>query len=280
MMKNIFIVVLLFIPVLTQAGGGWTQDQGAGFFKLGQNVIIGTQYFTPDGSIEPITTISLYTTSIYAEYGITDRIDGIIYLPFFVRSTLNEERQPNGQLISEGDAFNSIGDTDISIKYGITRGKQVALSASLTLGLPFGQTAGGETGILQSGDGEFNQMISFDAGTGFGNGIYANANLGYNNRTKNFSNELRYGFEAGWSNQKLTGLIRFIGIKPLGDGENTPTNVNNGVFGNRIEYLSFTPEVLYLFSEKIGVSLSAGMAFYGKRILANPNYGAGLFMKL
>tara|TARA_Y100001972_G_C7666757_1_gene337390 strand:+ start:5841 stop:6683 length:843 start_codon:yes stop_codon:yes gene_type:complete len=278
-MRKFILYSLFFSPLLVWAGGGWTQDKGSGFYKLGQNVIIGTQYFTPDGSIEPITTISLYTTSIYAEYGITDRITGILYFPFFVRSTLNEERLSTGQLVTRGDAFNGLGDTDISIKYGITKGKQVALSASLTFGLPLGTTDGGETGILQSGDGEFNQMISLDAGTGFGNGIYANANLGFNNRTKKFSNEVRYGFESGWSNGKLTGLIRFIGIKPIGE-EEAPGNVNNGVFGNRIEYLSFTPETLYLFSDKIGVSLSVGMAFYGKRILANPNYGFGLFMKL
>lgn len=278
-MRNLLFGIILLSPIMTQAGGGWTQDKGSGFYKLGQNIIIGTQYFTPDGSIEPITTISLYTTSIYAEYGITNRITGIVYFPFFVRSTLNEERIATGQVVSRGDSFNGLGDTDVSIKYGITKGKRIALSASLTLGLPLGATDGGETRILQSGDGEFNQMISIDAGTGFGYGIYANANLGYNNRTKNFSNELRYGFETGWSNEKLTGLIRFIGIKPLGD-EGAPANTNNGVFGNRIEYLSFTPEALYLFSDKIGASLSVGMAFYGKRILANPNYGFGLFMKL
>ncbi len=278
-MRKIIFGIILCLPFLTLGGGGWAQDQGAGFFKLGQNIIVGTQYFTPDGSIEPITTISLYTSSIYAEYGITNRITGIVYFPFFVRSTLNEERNSSGQIITRGDSFNSLGDTDVSIKYGITKGKRIALSATLTLGLPLGKTDGGETRILQSGDGEFNQMISLDAGTGFGNGIYANANLGYNNRTKKFSNELRYGFETGWSNQKLTGLIRFIGIKPLGD-EEAPANVNNGVFGNRIEYLSFTPEALYQFSEKFGASLSVGMAFYGKRILANPNYGFGLFMKL
>ena len=278
-MKKIIIGIILSSPFLSMAGGGWTQDKGSGFFKLGQNIIIGTQYFTPDGSIEPITTISLYTTSIYAEYGITDRITGIAYFPFFVRSTLNEERLSTGQLVTRGDSFNGLGDTDVTIKYGITKGKRVALSASLTFGLPLGKTDGGETRILQSGDGEFNQMISLDAGTGFGNGIYANANLGFNNRTKKFSNEIRYGFETGWSNGKLTGLIRVIGIKPIGD-EEAPANANNGVFGNRIEYLSFTPEALYLFSDKIGASLSVGMAFYGKRILANPNYGLGLFMKI
>ncbi len=261
------------------AGGGWTQEKGNGFYKLGQNVIFGTQYFTPAGTIEPITTISLYTTSFYGEYGITDRLTGILYLPFFVRSTLNEERLASGVLQTPGDAFNSIGDTDISIKYGITKGKRIALSASLTLGLPLGSPGGGETSILQTGDGEFNQMVSIDAGTGFSNGIYANVNLGFNNRTKNFSNEFRYGLETGWSNGKLTGLLRLTGVKPLGDGQGTPLNVNNGVFGNRVEYLAFTPEILYQFSKKFGFSLSTGMAFYGKRILANPNFGAGIFLK-
>ena len=280
MRKIITLLLIIIMPGILLAGGGWTQSKGNGFYKLGQSVIIGNNYFAPDGSVIDIRTISLYTTSFYGEYGISDRFTGIVYFPFFVRSTLNEEQTASGTLIEEGDQVNSIGDTDISIKYGWTKNKKIALATTLTFGLPFGNNAGGETGILQTGDGEFNQMITVDAGAGLGLGFYSNISAAFNHRTKGFSDEFRYGLEAGWSNGNLTGLIRFYGIKPLGEeGEINPDQPNS-VFGNRIEYLSFTPEVLYKFTDKIGLSLSAGFATYGKRILANPNLSAGIFMQL
>ncbi|NJM26575.1 MAG: hypothetical protein HC859_14985, partial [Bacteroidia bacterium] len=106
-----------------------------------------------------IVTTSLYSTSFYGEYGITDRFTGIVYLPFFVRSTLNEVRYNQSGNSIPGDAVNSLGDAEVSLKYGLIVNKPIVMSATLTLGLPLGETRGGDQQILQTGDGEFNQML-------------------------------------------------------------------------------------------------------------------------
>ena len=56
--------------------------------------------------------------------------------------------------------------------------------------MPIGNDSGGSQGNLQTGDGEFNQLIQLDAGTGFpigGTNGYANVYVGFNNRTNGFS---------------------------------------------------------------------------------------------
>ena len=275
----IFLLFFLFqLPAV--AGGGWTQPRGSGFFKLGQSVLIAGSYFQPNGEIIEIPTISLYTTSLYAEYGITDRLTTVVYFPFFVRSTLNRTEFVSGLEAEPGDFVNSLGDADVGFKYGLITEGPVVVSAGITLGLPLGETAGGNTNILQTGDGEFNQLITIEASHGFGNvPLYATALLGFNNRTKNFSEEFRYGLEVGYSFNKITAQLRLYGVESFKNGD-ARGGAGNTIFANDTEYLSITPEIAYNLNEKVGITASAGFAAFGSKILASPNYGVGIFWKL
>jgi len=279
MKKYLITLIILTSFVTANAGGGWPQPKKKGYLKLNQWIVIADQYYSPGGDIIPIRTTGVFTTSLYAEYGITDRLTGILYFPFFSRSTLNKQEQPDGTLIDEGDELNSIGDTDLTLKYGLITDKPIVVSASLTLGLPFGNESGGRTELLQTGDGEFNQMLTLEASKSFYPiELYTSILAGFNNRTNGFSDELRYGAEIGYTLGKFTGILRLYGIKPLDNGD-SEAEQTNGVFSNNVEYLSYSPELIYNFSEKAGISLSMGKVFYGKRILANPSYSAGVFLK-
>lgn len=286
-MKRVFIILLLLVFGTTVfAGGGWPQEKGKGYFKLGQNFIIADNFYNLQGDVIGITTISLYTTSFYGEYGITDRLTGVLYMPFFVRSTLNEvERRQSGN-IEPGDAINSFGDTDIGIKYGITQGKSIALAASLTFGLPFGKTAegttdAGEPRILQNGDGEFNQMIMLEASHAFyPKPVYVSVGAGFNNRTKGFSDEFRYSFELGIQPFKnFNAALKIYSTNSLNNGD-SDGGAGSGVFGNNVEYFSFGPELSYELENNIGFTVSAAFATSGQNLLAAPNYGVGVFLKL
>jgi len=280
-MKKIFtLLVLIPLSLSSLAGGGWPQPKGMGYYKLGQNWIISDSFYGPGGDIVRIRTTGLYTTSFYGEYGITNRLTAVLYFPFFVRNTLNEERyRPSGKTVP-GDAVNALGDTDIAFKYGLIVNKPVVLSATLLLGLPFGETGGGESQILQTGDGEFNQMIKFDvSGSLHPTPLYGSAYVAFNNRTENFSDEIRYGVEVGYTFfKKLTAIVKLNVVESLYNGSDAPSE-NNGIFSNNTEYVSPTIEVGYAINEKWGVSWSGGYAFAGKNILASPNFGIGVYLK-
>jgi len=174
-----------------------------------------------------------------------------------------------------------LGDFDLTLKYGLIVDKPIVLSASLTFGLPLGNEAGGETGVLQTGDGEFNTMLTLEASTSFAAGKgYATLLTAYNNRTNNFSDEFRIGGEVGyWMSPKLLTALKVLSVNSMYNGDDFETP-SNGIFSNNIEYVGVTPEVNYFFNEKFGATAAVGFAPYGKRVLASPSYSVGLFMNL
>lgn len=284
-MKKTLLSTLILLGVLVSqiafAGGGWPQKKGKGFFKLGQSFIISDSFYDANGDIIDVTTISLFTTSIYGEYGFTDRLTGVVYVPFFVRSTLNEVERRQSGTIEPGDELNAFGDTDIGLKYALTVDKKIALSVGLTVGIPLGEDQGGESGILQTGDGEFNQLLSLDASHSFYPApVYVSTSIGFNNRTKNFSDEFRYGFEIGYTGFKnITLALKAIGVESFNNGD-TSGSLGNSIFSNNTEYFSFAPELNYDVSDSFGLTASAAFAAYGRRILASPNFGVGAYLKL
>ncbi|MDE0471637.1 MAG: hypothetical protein OXH57_06820 [Ekhidna sp.] len=280
MNKIILIVLMSAFSMASFAGGGWNKKRGAGYFKLSQYVIIADQYFNPEGKlIEVNPRISFYNTAFYGEYGLTDKITTELYFPFLSRSILNSLQRRNGEFV-EGDQVSSLGDTNVSFKYGIDQKGPTVVSVKLTLGIPLGDASGGETGTLQTGDGEFNQMISIDVGHSFYPApFYANASVGLNNRTKGFSEEFRYSVEAGLTLKKFILIGRITSVHSFFNAD-TSDNVSQGVFGNNIEYMSFMPELVYKIKENYGITAAVGTAFSGKQVLANPSYEVGFFFDL
>ena len=280
MRKIASIFLILFITFPSLGGGGWNKKKGKSYLKLSQYALIADQYFNPEGRIiETNRGTAFYSTALFAEYGLTDRITTEIYFPFFTRSLLNNLQRQNGTF-EEGEQVSSIGDTNISFKYGIIQKGATVVSAKVTFGLALGNAAGGSSGVLQTGDGEFNQMLSIDVGHSFYPApVYANASIGINNRTKGFSEEFRYSFEAGLTLNKFILIGRIIGIESFMNG-NPEDSEAQGVFANNLEFLTFMPEIVYKIKENFGVTTAVGTAFFGRQVLANPSFEVGLFLDI
>jgi len=170
-MKKFSLIIILLIcfgPSL-QAGGPWPQAKGDAYFKLSQWWTIFDQHYTDAGLIDPNITTGVFNTFIYAEYGFTDCMTGIINAPFFSRNYSNNlVSRTTNELIIEGDAINTVGAIDVSLKYGLTQpGSSFPVAVTVGFGLPTGKSSGGKLGNLQTGDGEFNQFVQLDAGSGF-----------------------------------------------------------------------------------------------------------------
>ncbi|MFK7908759.1 MAG: hypothetical protein AB8B69_26760 [Chitinophagales bacterium] len=284
---TLFFALLLFGATTAMAGGPWTQSKGKGYFKLSEWWIVFDQHYTDSGLIDPNVTTGIFNTALYAEYGLSDRFTGIVYAPLFSRNYMNNlVSLTTGDVLVKGEALNSIGDIDLSLKYGLTKpGSRFPVSATLLLGIPTGKTGGGDLGNLQTGDGEFNQMLQIDTGTGFQLGkisSYVSASLGVNNRSNGFSEELRYGIEGGLGllKQKLWLIGRLNGVESFKNGETAETTTSTSIFANNSEYTSFSVEANYLLTKKMGVSVSYATAFRGEIIAAAPSYSVGVFLDL
>jgi protein XagA len=273
------IIATCCIASSTFAGGGWPQPKGKGYFKLSQSYILSAKYFDGDGKISDLaSSYGYFATSLYGEYGFTDRLTGIIYMPFFARATKNELKYNQSGTGVPGDALNSFGDTDIAIKYGLIVGKPIVVSVTLLFGLPLGDNGATNASALQTGDGEFNQMLRIDASRSLSNNFYVSAYAAFNNRTKGFSDEVRFGAEVGVTFDKFIPIFKVSTVHSLFNGD--PSTPQNGVFSNNTEFISPSLELNYQLTEKIGISGSIATALAARNILASPNFGVGVYLKM
>jgi len=287
-LKYINIILGLVFTTSAFAGGGWPQPKGKTYLKLSQWWSVGDQHYNDIGLIDDNVTLGIYNTSLYAEHGFTDRLTGIVYLPFFSRTFNNNlVSRTTGEILAPGDAINSIGDADLKIKYGITKpGSKIAVSGSVLFGIPLGNDQGGIQKNLQTGDGEFNQLVQLDAGTGFQlggtTGLYANAYAGFNNRTKGFSDEVRLGAEVGLGikDYKWLFVTRLNILQSLGNGSLSEQITSTSIFANNTEFTSVGFEVNYSITKKVGLSVGYASAISGKIIISSPSYNVGVFVNL
>jgi hypothetical protein len=283
MKKSIFILYLLFVSGSLMADDAWPKPKNSGYFKVAQWWLVANQHYTDQGLIDPNVTNGIYFTNIYGEYGITEKLTGIVYFPFFARSLFNNTvSATTGEILEPGEAINSIGDLDLALRYNLFQKGSTAFSVGLQLGIPLGETAGGVDGVLQTGDGEFNQFLSLEVGQGLQvaaiNG-WTKAYLGVNNRTEGFSDEFRYGIEAGASilKRKITLIARLYGIESFNNGILASEATGTSIFANNTEHLTISPEIAFHFNDKLGISAGFAKPLSGKLIYANTAYSVGVF---
>lgn len=282
------LVFLLMGSMVAHAGGPWPQGKGNGYFKLSEWWIVFDRHYTDAGMTDPNVTTGIYNTALYAEYGLTDRLTGIVYAPLFSRTYMNNlVSNTTGETLVAGEALNSIGDIDVSLKFTLTGAEvKIPVSASIQLGLPTGATDGGSQGNLQTGDGEFNQMLRLDAATsiplGENTGSYLSGYAGLNNRTNGFSEEFRYGVEYGLGllQRKLWLIGRLDGVESFNNGDTVETTTSTSIFANNTEFTSASVEAAYYVTKSIGISFAYATAFRGKIIAAAPSYSVGVLYDL
>lgn len=278
-------LALVAFGTATHAGGPWTHQKGKGYLKLSEYWIVFDSHFTDVGKIDPNVTTGIFNTNAYFEYGIATRFTGVVNATLLSRNYMNNlVSRGTGEVLVPGEAYNSLGDIDLSLKYGLNKpGAKFPIAASVMFGLPTGNPSAGTEGNLQTGDGEFNQMIQLDAGTGFNWGKkvsgYFSTYVGFNNRTNDFSEEIRYGLEsgAGLANNKLWVIGRITGIESLKNGPASGTITSTSIFANNAEYTSMGLEVAYSVTKNLGFSASAAGAFRAEIIAAAPSYSVGVF---
>lgn len=283
---SIALTVLIGLSNNTQAGGGWTLKKNEAYIKVSEWWVVADEHFVRDGLKDPNVTTGIFTTALYAEYGITDRFTASLYAPFFSRNYQNNQvSEVTGDILIPGEALNSIGDFNVGIKYGILKeNSKVKLAVSAKFGLAFGTEQGGSLGSLQTGDGEYNQTLRLDLGVPFQIkkvSFYSNFYTGINNRTENFSDEIRFGAEvgAGLLQNKLWLIAKLNGIQSLQNGS-LDGSTSTGIFANNSEVLSYSVGIAYYATKRFGISAEYTAPISGEITFAAPSYSVGIFWDL
>jgi hypothetical protein len=286
MKKTIILSLLIMFTCSFFTHAQWLEKKGNGYFKLSAWSLEAGQHYTNSGKIDPNATRGIFNLNLYGKYGLSDNWNVIAYIPFYVKSYQNNQvSQITNETLLKGEEFNSFGDMDLGVEYRLFKKSKYAFSTTLTLGIPSGDNKGGSDGSYQTGDGEFNQIIRFNAGASFflfKHSFYAKSYLGFNNKTENFSDEVRAGIETGTSffGSKLFLLLRSNMVNSLRNGSLNASNSSGSIFANNVEFISIGGEVAWKFTKKIGLSFAYNSAISGKVIYAAPSYSAGVFYLL
>lgn len=284
MKQRIFFYTTLFLMAVSATSlfaNGWPRPKSHGFFKLDYSMIRARSFYSVDGRIYDIngagTLLGNYTASFYGEYGLTNRLTLVAYVPFLVRNTVNEGVGAfSGEVLQQGLENTAFGDADLGIRVGLLHQGGFVLSGSITLGIPSGDYK--NTDLLYTGDGEFNQLLKAEWGYGAAR-WYATGYAGVNNRTKGFSEEFRYHAEVGYwlLKNKLLASVKLAGVESFNNGD--PTEAGNGLFANNVEYTSPQFSLTYESRQKWGVSALIAGAFNGRNALAAPAVSVGVYCK-
>lgn len=279
------LIILITIPTSLMAAGPWPQPKNQGYFKLSEWWTIFDQHYTDTGHIDPNVTTGIFNTTLYAEYGINNRITALTNFTLFSRNYMNNLRsETTNAILIKGEALNALGDLDLGLKYGITKpGAKIPVSISLILGLPTGKSSGGTLNNLQTGDGEFNQILQIDAGKSFNifkkTPAYLSSYIGINNRTKDFSEEIRLGLEFGIGliNKRLWLNTKLNIVESLKNGATAETVNSTSIFANNTEFTSIAVEANLYLNKHIGISGNVAGALRGEIIAAALSYSVGIF---
>ena len=275
-----FIFILIICVSNNIFAGGWTKKKGKFYIQLSSQYMSSSKFHDINGTLVKINTLSDFTLSLYTEYGITDNLSLVAYLPFYHRLALNKiQGSGSGTVYFPGAVKNGISDSDIGIKYKLAEEGQSVLSAGFSLGIPFGDS--NDSNGLLTGDDEFNQKINLQFGHSFYPlPIYFSAFAGYNFRHKGYTDEFNFGVEAGYIfGNKLLAIFRITGLKPLRNGDNTIAGGAGGLFSNKQQYISYGPELLYSLTDNLGITAGVNSGTWARNVLSAYVYRIGIYIQ-
>lgn len=251
----------------------WIPAKGNGYVQLSQTAIYAQQYYNVEGNAENMTTTGFYATKVNGKLGLSKRFAVTLQAPLFVRATRNKVFYQSSGRTEAGDQANTVGDINIGFNYGFIQTKSFALTGSLILGVPTGTTKGGESQLLQTGDGEFNQIIHLDLSYAISS-FAVTGGVGFNNRTNSFSDEIRARASVSWAYNRFLTMIQANMVHSFDNG--TASETPQTIFSNNVRYVTITPKVAFAITPKLTFSASVGGIVSGRNMLKAPVYNTGL----
>jgi len=249
--------------------GAWTAERGEGYWKFDERVTVVDFYHDGSGAHVAAPGLGDYTTSFYGEYGATERVTPFAYTPFVEKLTLD----------LPGAGLTKPADIDLGVRIGLLKKGRGVLSLQFALGVPTGSAE--PVDGLVTGDGEWNLVTLLQAGRSFASApVYISGELGFNERTRGFSDEARFGFEVGWTfhpRWSLTGRVR--GVFSLDNGDGVAGTQTLGLYANDVEYILYGPELGVALTKDLWLAARYDTAKRVRNSIGGPTYALSLAFK-
>ncbi|WP_159085996.1 transporter [Flavobacterium faecale] len=254
-MKKYFytLTILAFcFPMLSIAQSGWTKAKNTCFVKLDYSSYTSSDFRNNVGNKLKTSDFTQNAISVYGEYGITNRLTAIGFLPLYKQNGYETTNNVSG-----------LGDLKLELKYALLQ-KSFPLSIAIAPEFPTGKKDNFatnknnplETINLPSGDGEFNVWTTLAVSHSFApSKLYASAFTAFNYRTsykeRDFQNQFQAGVEVGyqffdklWVNSKVS-VLTGVGADP---------EFSDFIRGDGTSYTGMSVGAMYELNKNFGLT--------------------------
>lgn len=223
-MKYIVTVLYLFLLQINTFGqSGWTREKGGAFVQASVNTFSSNNFYSVTGELfNQGNNFQSQALTIYGEYGITNRITGLLNAPLYKSNRFTDTERVGG-----------LGDVRVGAKYALSQKLPIsfAIEAEIPTGDGFNFARVTENAVvpdqvinLPVTDGEFNVWSTLAVSRSLPTGnAYGSFYGQYNFRTEGFSDQYRLGLEVGQQFIDRIWLMGRLGIQESVSGNSQPT---------------------------------------------------------
>lgn len=284
---TLIVMLVVLFQATAEAGGPWPRKKKSGYAQLGFTYLNYGGLYNHEGKTTALRRNVLdFTSQLYLEYGITDRLTLTSNLPFkYVRSSesiANTDSTYFRDTVPSGELF-GLSNVMFGLKYNIIK-KRVLFSAGLNAEANVAKYDSLTT--LRTGPSAWVFHPYLSVGTTFWGGrVYTLLDVGYRWRLNNYSDEADLNFELGFSwNYSTYFIFSLAGRMSIkeGDFDNTVTPLNpNGrdlhtnLYPNNQQYLGYGVKFIQKIKNKVHINAAVYLGF-GEMVAAAPSYNFGV----
>ncbi len=250
--------------------GAWPRKPGTGFVQLGFSSIGYNNVYGDNGEkVQVGADVRNNVLQAFGDFGVTENLSVSVMAPFVFISVKDSAAEYS---------HSGIGDLSLSFRYNVSQGGGYAVSGLALLGIPTGDSKDARGLLL--GDGEFNAGVGLSVGKSFYPiPLYVNAELLYDFRAGDFSNDIFYGFEVGYGllSDRLYVILLLSGRESTSTKPTMPTPAARfGLHTNNQEFTSIVPKLFLKLGDGWSASLAYFTATHGRNVAGGAVLSAGV----
>ena len=273
-MKNSFriIFILVFFTQITFSQSPWTKDKGAAYVQIGATSLQYNKQKLDGKQVSLQKDFSDITTQIYSEYGITDKLEAQLIIPFKIVGYKTK-------IGSISNSLSGLGNVTLGLKY-----KLLDQNWKISGGLQYtaNSITKDATKGLSTGFNASTILPYITAGSSSGKWYYF-GNLGYGYMDNDYSDFLKFGAEVGYNVIEKGHIMLFVDNRLIVKKESAFLNDTNQwpSYQDRQTYSAVGLKFNYEFKkDKFGANFAPIGAFNLDNVPVALTLNFGVYAKL
>ena len=281
LMKLAPLILFIIFSSSLFAGGPWLNKKKEGFLQIQSTFPTGAYsvlFLENNKELQLQRPVLDYTFQAYLEYGVSDKLDLILTLPYKIVSTQGVTQNVQNSNPLSSRSLNGLGNSKFGLKYQLLN-KSLKLASSIQTSF---NTVGHDlekgliTGYAANAIG-----LYIHIGKGFNKNLYSFLDVGINKMSNNFSSFLEMHYELGYQLKPSFWTAFTLDLREsFKDGSYNNENLKQtALYTNNQEYFAFGIKTSYELKNKVGFTAASFGAFSGNYVAKIATFSLGIYKK-